>query len=800
MATSRRRTAKKDLGQNLNDLDRRLKSVERRPRSSIDSWSVTSDMLAPGLITLDKLSPELLTLLQQTYSSGDSTGDTTEEQGFGITDALVSSATFSTNAANGKNSLFFSATRPDEGTYQVDDIWYDTSLDTDGRPKYTPYQWDGDSWEPALFGDAAFRFLNAGKIATGVLDAAAIIRVGQYPTSEGFSRLEISGGSGDIEFSSELAAAITSSATTLTIADASGLPSPAVTYNLKIDAGTPDEEVVLVTARTGTTLAVVRGVSGSSAAHDEGAEVDFSSTFYAGITVLSNPDGETYGLDSASQSSLPALFRLDATQGSFFLGDTEEFIKFNTPDSIDRLSISGQLKVGTGDEALLIGPDVGPTEAEDGIRLGPYNYWYRPNSVTGSTSLIFKAGSSGTEGLTVTKGGAVNFEGTTNPTGGVIKGKLSIRAIAGAVDRIEIGQNVLSNRDGLRIDANNHWTVSNTGGSTAFSVGSSTKQLTYDTVSGLLKLTGGDITLTGGGTFKTADSNTRVEMTSDGIFGYKGTATNPIFYIRASDGTASFEGETNPTGGTVKGKLTIQGTTYAFGKDVMSVRDGLFLNSNNYWTLSQTGATAEFRVGGSSKYVEWNGSSLNISGTLVGANGTFSGGITANSFQTAVGANNNFIRMSNVDGRAKSDLLEFVYVTPSLSKIARSSSSPVVPARMYLTVGASPTTDQTLNIEGYDPGGASGFPPEINLATTGPATSTISMFASSYNISTGGSGSILIVGNTNIQGTFTVNGTAVDGNSGGYSNATDGTTTNKITYGGTAPTSGRTAGDIHIEF
>jgi hypothetical protein len=119
---------------------------------------------------------------------------------------------------------------------------------------------------------------------------------------------------------------------------------------------------------------------------------------------------------------------------------------------------------------------------------------------------------------------------------------------------------------------------------------------------------------------------------------------------------------------------------------------------------------------------------------------------------------------------------------------------------MYLTVGASPTTDQTLNIEGYDPGGASGFPPEINLATTGPATSTISMFASSYNISTGGSGSILIVGNTNIQGTFTVNGTAVDGNSGGYSNATDGTTTNKITYGGTAPTSGRTTGDIHIEF
>ena len=81
MATSRRRTAKSTLGQNLNDLDKRLKQVERRPRASVSAWSVTGDMLAPGSITLDKLDPALLALLQQTYSSGDATGDTAEEQG-----------------------------------------------------------------------------------------------------------------------------------------------------------------------------------------------------------------------------------------------------------------------------------------------------------------------------------------------------------------------------------------------------------------------------------------------------------------------------------------------------------------------------------------------------------------------------------------------------------------------------------------------------------------------------------------------------------------------------------------------
>lgn len=626
MATSRRRTAKKNLGQNLNDLDRRLKTVERRPRSGVDAWSITADMLAPGLITLDKLSPELLALLQQTYSSGDSTGDTTEEQGYGLTDALIASAEYSTNAANGKNSLFFSPTAPDEGTYLVDDIWYDTSIDTtDGRPKYTPYQWDGDSWEPAPFSDAAFRFLNAGKIATGTLDAAQIIRVGQYPTPEGKTRLEISGGNGIITTTTTLVNAVTATSTTFIVSSATGMPSSGV-FTIKVDYGLPTEELVTVTSRSGTTLTVVRGATDSIPfAHAAGAEVQYSSPVYAGITVLKNPVGSGITVtNEAGQASLPALFRLDASEGSLLIQEGDDYLKFNTSDSLGRLSISGQLLVGTGSESVAVGPNI--SGQQDGIRLGPFNWWYRPSSTLAeypSGAIFFKVGSSDTGNLiSAHTNGTVTIEGTVNPTAGVVKGKLSIRDIAGAVDRIEIGQNVLTNRDGIRIDANNHWTISNTGGSAAFSVGSATKSLTYDTVTGLLKLVGGDIELTGGGSFKTSDNNTRVEMNSNGIFGY--TGGTKTFWVDAATGDSSFEGTTNPTGGTVKGKLTIQGTTYAFGKTVMTSpdRDGLYLNANNYWVLSATGGSATFRVGGTSKALSYNSATetLTISADTISIN------------------------------------------------------------------------------------------------------------------------------------------------------------------------------------
>lgn len=72
-----------------------------------------------------------------------------------------------------------------------------------------------------------------------------------------------------------LAAGVTSSATSLTVAATTGFP--ATPYILAVDAGAAGQELVLVTAVAGTTLTVTRGYDSTvAAAHDAGAVVEHS--------------------------------------------------------------------------------------------------------------------------------------------------------------------------------------------------------------------------------------------------------------------------------------------------------------------------------------------------------------------------------------------------------------------------------------------------------------------------------------------------------------------------------------------
>lgn len=71
-----------------------------------------------------------------------------------------------------------------------------------------------------------------------------------------------------------LSAAINSSVTTIGVVAVSGWPS-SFPYTLILDQDTVNEEIVTVTARSGTTLTVTRGVDGTTAkAHDAGASVN----------------------------------------------------------------------------------------------------------------------------------------------------------------------------------------------------------------------------------------------------------------------------------------------------------------------------------------------------------------------------------------------------------------------------------------------------------------------------------------------------------------------------------------------
>ncbi|MBU5342275.1 phage tail spike protein [Caldifermentibacillus hisashii] len=60
--------------------------------------------------------------------------------------------------ADGKNTVFYQATAPSTVGRKVNDLWYDTD---DG---YKPYYFNGSSWIPAPFGNAAIANLDVGKI------------------------------------------------------------------------------------------------------------------------------------------------------------------------------------------------------------------------------------------------------------------------------------------------------------------------------------------------------------------------------------------------------------------------------------------------------------------------------------------------------------------------------------------------------------------------------------------------------------------------------------------------------------
>src|SRR5210317_2122368 len=71
-----------------------------------------------------------------------------------------------------------------------------------------------------------------------------------------------------------LASGVDDTTTTLSVTAVSGWPA-SYPYTLVIDQDTVNEELVEVSARSGTTLTVTRGVDGTSAvAHDSGAAVN----------------------------------------------------------------------------------------------------------------------------------------------------------------------------------------------------------------------------------------------------------------------------------------------------------------------------------------------------------------------------------------------------------------------------------------------------------------------------------------------------------------------------------------------
>jgi len=82
--------------------------------------------------------------------------------------AVNDSITTAQSTADGKNTIYYASVAPSGGSYKVNDLWFNTSLDN------TVYYWSGTAWVVSKFGNNAISNIDAGKITAGYISASRI--------------------------------------------------------------------------------------------------------------------------------------------------------------------------------------------------------------------------------------------------------------------------------------------------------------------------------------------------------------------------------------------------------------------------------------------------------------------------------------------------------------------------------------------------------------------------------------------------------------------------------------------------
>lgn len=91
---------------------------------------------------------------------------------------VVQDIEYAQAAANGKNTIYYSATEPSGGTYTEGDLWFETDNDN------ALARWDGAAWQSFGLGNAAFSNIDAGKITSGTI-STAILFAGELTAARG---------------------------------------------------------------------------------------------------------------------------------------------------------------------------------------------------------------------------------------------------------------------------------------------------------------------------------------------------------------------------------------------------------------------------------------------------------------------------------------------------------------------------------------------------------------------------------------------------------------------------------------
>lgn len=178
MATSRRRTSKKDIGQNLNELERRARQVERRPsRSYVEKSVIDSTSLGEGSVTIDNLDPALAAIISTNSNTFDTISLASEDLSSTLNLANETS-NISFLGADGKTQVYYQSTAPTSDGRVPDDLWYDTDAD------YKPYRW---GFESVSITSVVVSGASSPYTATLTTSAAHTLADGNYITITGLS-------------------------------------------------------------------------------------------------------------------------------------------------------------------------------------------------------------------------------------------------------------------------------------------------------------------------------------------------------------------------------------------------------------------------------------------------------------------------------------------------------------------------------------------------------------------------------------------------------------------------------------
>jgi hypothetical protein len=207
---SRRRSRNKNIGNNLAEVSRRLRTIERRPvRTKLGNRIVKTSSLAPNAVGPDEVNfgtaiivtdPDTNNTYVENPKDGlfvvsSTTGSTSvysekDDNFYPLSDPLAQAdaaqaaddaaaaadaadaaeiiAIAARTSANGKNAVFRQSGAPT--ATKIGDIWFDTS--PNALPGDLPKRWTGTAWEDFGLNYAAIKSIDAGTITTGTLTAS----------------------------------------------------------------------------------------------------------------------------------------------------------------------------------------------------------------------------------------------------------------------------------------------------------------------------------------------------------------------------------------------------------------------------------------------------------------------------------------------------------------------------------------------------------------------------------------------------------------------------------------------------